>query len=1622
MVFPPEVDTTIGPPNNNNGGIPGTIVGSFSVSPSGAANYNIPLSSPGGTNGLAPGLSLNYSSQGGDGIMGDGWSVGGLSIISRVPYTYYYNNNTQTITFSNNSQLVLDGAHLIKVGDYEYRTESESFSKIVRISNNTINDGFIVYKKNGMIYKYGSGANSRQMLQTKPSPVAWYIDTIFDASGNYISFHYFNDPDNGYIYPDYIKYTGNTTTGNNPYYKIEFTYENRDDTPKLYFYNGATGGDILFSKTTKRLLNIKCKYIPQNSTITEYRLNYEQKGFFNKHFLIDITQYDLDENYFNPTKFEWENNTYNPKNSGTYGSFNESQNETSKVLLTGDFNHDGMADAINYTEVSANKYRFHIHLNTNNAGIYNETAEDYYEIECGTDEIIVDVNTGDFNGDGVTDILYVSADLQENYTSHILYCNYNESSHQFDFTTNQIFTLFSSTHKPFYIIGDFTGNGLSDCFVLKVNPDGGNDCILRHSKPNSPLGSSTGKYIDDIWHTSRFLVNDFDGDFKSELLIYNYDNARIIEYVKPIPEHLSVTNAPTDFYYAYNEKLVTGDFNADGKGDIVLFKTSEEENNCIIYFSHGNGFNPSDTLTVIKPSGAKVFAFDLNDDSRTDIAFLKIVETMPGIEVINRYDYITTPSGNDFIQCSPFVLGLYSSFNNLNIIWGEIYNVGFKDVLIFETQTCNWKYKADKNNFYCNAINKITNGFGKETKINYKPFLNSDGYAKGEEEDFPVHLFTGSTNVVTDYEVDNGNNEFILTDFEYKGAKYHKIGKGFLGFEEFTSENYKTGIKKTMYFSHNNEFYNIQKDSVKLWLMQNGNLAKRLINTYEYYSDYIEDRRYFTYVDTTTIEKFEINGALKDHFRQLTTYEFNSDDLPIKIITEARNELNNEWINKYSEKLLLNITAGNKWILGLTESILTRHTSYDATLIERITVKLYYQTTGYLRKIILEPGNSKGNTTTYFYDDFGNVIQTKLSATGMNDRNSYSTYSSNGRFLLSSQNALNHETEYEYYTKTGSLKKVIDENDLETTNYYDGFGRKIKTVNPAGLISANTTIWAQGHPDAPQKALYYAWAQSSGNPETIMFFDKLGRELLSVNIGFDGDKIYKKQEYYYSNYLCGLIKNVSKPFYYDDNIYRTEFTYDKKRRKETITYPDNRTVTYNYGVKQVTTTEIEGFTTRQHTKKFDAASRLKLSKDDINNKSVEYKYYSNGLQKSTKVIGNINTEIINTYDIFGNALTIDDPDLGIQSFIYNPFGELTSETDANTHTTTYSYDLLGRITERIEDDGATQWYYDTQNNGIGKIDYITCSFTDYNGLTTSSAENYYYDAKGRVSNRIQNIDGTDYEVSYTYDVLSRQKEMTYPSGYKIWNKFNGQGFLGKIKNGNTTLWEAKEINAQGQIEEYDLGNNVTSTRSYLPANGRLSNITTGKNTPGDLQNLQYEWYKIGNMRYRLDINKGIFEHFYYDNYDRLTEVALNYSSQMNIDYNDIGNIENKTDVGEYIYGENNAGPHAVSSISSNPPSINDDDQDIFYTSFDKIVKIYEDPYTLNMAYGYNHQRIKQTITDDVGNQTIKTYLFGGLYEKIEKSDGTIKELNYLSSPVGTFAIVTIDNEMNETLYPLKEWW
>ena len=163
-----------------------TTPGQFSVGGDGAATYNIPIQVPPGTAGMTPKLSLTYNSSGGNGILGMGWGIDGLSQISRCPTTLIQDGQINGVNYTATDRFCIDGQRLIATTDSyvnnpsdvtkkiytttaayganltEYKTELANFAKI--ISYGAAGNGpayFKVWTKGGQIIEYGNTADSR---------------------------------------------------------------------------------------------------------------------------------------------------------------------------------------------------------------------------------------------------------------------------------------------------------------------------------------------------------------------------------------------------------------------------------------------------------------------------------------------------------------------------------------------------------------------------------------------------------------------------------------------------------------------------------------------------------------------------------------------------------------------------------------------------------------------------------------------------------------------------------------------------------------------------------------------------------------------------------------------------------------------------------------------------------------------------------------------------------------------------------------------------------------------------------------------------------------------------------------------------------------------------------------------------------------------------------------------------------------------------------------------------------------------------------------------------------------------------------------------------------------------
>jgi RHS repeat-associated protein len=278
----------------------GSLKGSLSVGGDGSASYSIPIDIPKGTAGMEPKLSLNYSSGGGNGMYGVGWSLGGLQKISRGPASAAKDGNYDPVDFDEYDRYFLDGERLICVaGSYgatgsEYRTEMDSYARVTLNGTAPGNLWWKLETKAGLIVDLGNTTDSREAAVgenggASPGILSWSVNRVADTCGNYYAIQYVTDAATGYSSVDRrvsrLDYTGGPNLA--PYCSVEFDYETRPDQGRAFTPHAGY-------LVTKRLAKIRVK--TGGFTNHSYRLAYQNSWQSGRSFLTTIQKFVNDDN------------------------------------------------------------------------------------------------------------------------------------------------------------------------------------------------------------------------------------------------------------------------------------------------------------------------------------------------------------------------------------------------------------------------------------------------------------------------------------------------------------------------------------------------------------------------------------------------------------------------------------------------------------------------------------------------------------------------------------------------------------------------------------------------------------------------------------------------------------------------------------------------------------------------------------------------------------------------------------------------------------------------------------------------------------------------------------------------------------------------------------------------------------------------------------------------------------------------------------------------------------------------------------------------------------------------------------------------------------------------------
>jgi RHS repeat-associated protein len=627
-----------------------------------------------------------------------------------------------------------------------------------------------------------------------------------------------------------------------------------------------------------------------------------------------------------------------------------------------------------------------------------------------------------------------------------------------------------------------------------------------------------------------------------------------------------------------------------------------------------------------------------------------------------------------------------------------------------------------------------------------------------------------------------------------------------------------------------------------------------------------------------------------------------------------------------------------------------------------------------------------------------------------------------GQFATTATNALSQSETRVYDPRFGVVTSLTGPNGLTTTFIYDDFGRKIKETRAdgtssvtlyciigAGLNTASNSsgcsaaaMSGSGSVEIPSEAVSYIQSEPRDTSNALMgpvaraYQDRQGRTIREVSEFFDGPsqpaaRRYVAKDTRYNS--RGVAQLTTAPYFLGaesstvagtSDMGMTLTAVDALGRPVTIDVADPQgnvpgvnfadrgtrtsarsTVVYSGLV--TTTTNAKGQTRIEEK---NADGRL-VRVTDAYGAQIAYQHDAFGnLLQTQDALKNI---VKIAYDIRGRKTAMDDPDTGRWAYDYNALGELVWQQSPNqlaavpATATTMGYDLLGRMTSRVEPEFTSTWSYDkyiadapgtsTCAKGIGKL----CESNANHGVN----KKYAFDHLGRPStSRTVVSGGPSFATAVSYQAgTGRVLTQSYPTGVAVQYAYSTRGFVTQLQLATaaavnplpaspggapvagttlpvgTALWTAGTVNAWGKAETQTLGptgvsgaNPVIERAVFEAATGRVTSASAGIGSATNVLNHTYAWDSLNNLSARTDGNGdgntgAVSETFLYDSINRLKQYVVsapqipNQARTVDLYYNAIGNLLYKGDVGNYEYplygnsgGVSNPKPHAVSRV------------------------------------------------------------------------------------------------------------
>ncbi|MCU0975953.1 MAG: FG-GAP-like repeat-containing protein [Steroidobacteraceae bacterium] len=1576
----------------------GRTPGTAWVTPAGAAAYSIALALPPGTAGLTPALSLEYRHNQHGGLLGVGWSLGGLSQISRCPRTDAQDGAAAPIQYSLQDRFCLDGQRLVVVNGVaygaagsEYRTEIESYARIR--AHGTAGAGpqhFVVESADGRILEYGATADSRidaggRIVSGVATPRTWALSRIRDRAGNVIDFQYLEDATQRSHRISSVKYNGNPALGIAPSHAVQFAWESRPSSEVDLSYVAGT--------PIRQIVRLdRIDVLHEGQVVRRYDLTYEPAlSSAGRSRLASVQECGAGgSDCLASTTFRWQDGVpgLGAELPVPLALSTGSSSGPHSPWITADVNGDGHDDLLWTAGIAgASTLRYRL-------GGANGFGP---EVDTG----IVAAKPGwpfDYNGDGRADLLNIAP------TNH-----WRVIPGAAGGLGAPVVTSFAAHGHIDFRGADVNGDGLGDIVWSEVIGNSWMDLVVRvrHAQAGGGFAATPVTLYEQGMHTGydwpeggQFLGQpgqriDLDGDGREDLMMdERYSVARI-----------TAAGVTSDWFDGAFAGAVPLDLNADGCTDLAYLHYTGRWR--ARYSGCGSPYWAAPEVDGPAWSGSPYpQVFDWNGDGQQD---LLLRGSTAWQVMLSGGDRLLPIQNTGLAHATPDGLAT-----------ADVNGDGLDDLLARSPGQLRLRLHGGPRP---DLLASATDGFDVSASFAYAPLTRPEAYTRHSGATFPQRDVQDARPVVVGLARGDGAGSSRSTRYAYEGLRLDLQGRGSLGFARRIATETSAGTTLRTEESWRQDFPFTGLPQARVLRQASG---RAVVETSWQYAQLTlgsgAAQRRRPYLSESSERVYEAGGAYDGLHHTTRSYSTAHVDATSGLVLDASwtTTEHGTGLNAGASRTqrlwhtgVLNDTAN--WCLGrplgaqLTES----HTLAGGSALTRNVALSWDGLRCRPTQQQVEPGSSQWQVTTALgYDAFGNVSSVAVTGAGMATRTTRVAWGPRGQAPASVTDPLSQMRAIAWDAARGLPLSVTDENGLVTRWTYDALGRLDSELRPDGTRRVVARSACSAATDCGDPAARYRVRSSEQSPWAVTHryeewsFDSLDRWVvhreqqangaLSVRSRrFDGlGRLWRENLPHWPGAAAGYLQHaydlLDRPtgvglHAASGALVRSagvEYRGLALTERNALGRPSTRTVTA-WG-DLVSVTDAAGGESRY---RHDAAGRLLQVAD---------------------AYGSIVTSL--EWNLRGMKVAQTDMDLGQWTFTPNALGELVALRDARGQQATFAYDALSRLVRRTEPEGTTAWTWGRPvDNTAGAR--VAGRLTQVAG--PGYAEQYGYDALSRPVRRAIVADAT-YEYAYGYNTLGQLDSLTYPastSGYRLKLGYDyAHGQLTRIRDFNapaTTFWKLEAVDAAGRLLDEMRGAGLRIITGRDPLTGQVDYRQSGIGGGAAVQNLAWRWDANGNMVERSDLNRGVTERFNYDALDRLDNVRRNGALTLDLAYDFAGNITSRSDVGSYAYHPTRK--HAVVTAGSRSYAYDANGNmtsragaAIAWTSFNLPVSISgAGGASSAFWYGPDRQRWKQVASSGGASET--TVYAGSLLEKVVRGTAT-EWKHYVATPGGLAAI------------------